>query len=215
MINIKKNPKEPLILREYRSSSHDAKYENAPKGMIEQILESLVAEQYGLCCYCQQRITVKNASVEHKLSQHNHKEKALDYGNMAAVCKRTEGLPRSSQYCDKFKGQKDFSFDLSNIEQLIEYEPSGIIKSSDANLDDQLNNVLNLNQRTIKKENERLLVVNRAAAYQAYVQFMCTNPTKRKVKERIDDLTNGRNGEKEEFCGVMLFFLKKRYARMK
>ena len=170
MINIKKNSKEPLILREYRSSSHDAKYENAPKGMIEQILESLVAEQCGLCCYCQQRITVNNASVEHKFSQKKHSNMTLDYGNMAAVCKRTEGLPRSRQYCDKFKG---------------------------------------------KKENERLLVVNRVAAYQAYVQFMCTKPTKRKVKERIDDLANGRNGEKEEFCGVMLYFLRKRYARMK
>ncbi len=206
MINIQKNQNEPHLLSQHKAIP-DATYDDGPKEMKREILESLIAEQYGLCCYCQQRITIDSASVEHKLSQKKHPNMALDYGNMAGVCSCTEGQPHIRQYCDDFKGEKDFTFDLSDIEALIKYEPNGIIKSIDSVLDNQINNVLNLNQQ--------YLVARRKAQYQAYVDYMSKNPTKGDLNNNIKKYESVRDGKKIEFCGVILYFLRKRYNRMK
>jgi len=211
MINIQKNQNEPHLLSQHKSTPNPT-YDNGPSGMIPEILESLIAEQCSLCCYCQQRITIDSASVEHKLSRSKHPDKALDYGNMAGVCSCTEGLKKKRQYCDDFKQDKDFTFDLSNIEELIQYEPkTGVIKSENPELNRQLNEVLNLNQEYLRTE--------RTAIYNAMEQFVKSNAKKADFKgiinKNIKKWESAIDGKKIAFCGVMLYFLRKRYNRMK
>lgn len=212
MININKNLNEPPLLVRHRTTMPEATYENGPQEMKAEIREYLIAEQFHLCCYCQQRIESDSASVEHKLSQAKHPERSLDYTNMAAVCSCTEGQKGKRQYCDDFKKDKDFVFNLSNIEELIQYEPkTGVIKSDNAELNRQLNEVLNLNQKYLKDE--------RTAIYNAIRHFVENNARKADFKgiinKEIKKYESAKNGRKMPFCGVMLYFLRKRYNRMK
>lgn len=210
MINIQKNQNEPHLLSQHRAIP-DATYDDGPREMKREILESLIAEQYSLCCYCQQRITIDSASVEHKFSQKNHPEMALDYENMAAVCSCTERQKKKRQYCDDFKQDKDFTFDLAHIEKLVQFEPkTGVIKSDNPELNRQLNEVLNLNQDYLRGE--------RTAVYNAMKRFVENNAQKANFKgiinREIKKYESASDGKKKEFCGVMLYFLRKRYNRM-
>jgi hypothetical protein len=147
------------------------------------------------------------------MSQDNYPDRALDYNNMAGACSCSEGQEQVKQYCDDFKGNKDFTFDLSDIEKFIQYEPkTGIIKSvANAELDRQLNDVLNLNQDYLKKE--------RINIYNAMKHFIRKNAFKKDFKGVINNEIKRYetvvNGQKRPFCGIMLYFLKKRYDRMK
>lgn len=206
MIDIQKNPNEPLLLRRHRTSNPGANYDNGPADMKREIRQAVVKEQFGLCCYCMQRISPEKVRVEHKLSQHNHSNLSLDYGNMAGACSCSEGLPKKQQYCDIYKGEKDFTFNLSCIQDKIQYEPQGKIKSSDSDLNDQLNNVLNLNVK--------YLVEQRRAVREAVTHFLSHGKTRGEIQNKIKQLSSPRNGLKKAFCGVTIFFLQKRLARI-
>ena len=61
------------------------KFNELPKAAIRQ---SLLEEQGGLCAYCMRRIENNGHStrIEHWYPLSADKERALDYGNMLAVC---------------------------------------------------------------------------------------------------------------------------------
>lgn len=205
MIDIHKQA-EPRSLRLHRNTP-GATYDNAPSGMKGDIAQCVCQEQGFICCYCMQPISLETVKVEHKYSQSNHPERCLDYGNMAGACSCSNGLRHNEQYCDNFKGKKDFTFDLSTIEDKIQYEPTGKIKSIQVpDLNDQINDVLNLNCA--------YLVAARKKTWEAVCNFLKTHRSKGEISTRMNRLLQGRNGHKERFCGVTLFFLKKRYARM-
>ena len=206
MINIQKNPNEPSLLRRHRTSNPGATYDNGPSNMKSEIQLTVVKEQFGLCCYCMQRITPETVRVEHKLSQTRHANLSLDYNNMAGACSCSKGLKKRQQYCEIYKGEMDFTFNLSCVQAKIRYDPQGRIKSFDSQLDDQLNNVLNLNVK--------YLVEQRRAVYDAVAHFLSRGKTRGEIQSRINQLSSPRNGLKEIFCGVSIFFLQKRLARI-
>lgn len=206
MINIQKNPNEPLLLRRHRTSNPGATYDNGPADMKSEIQQAVVNEQFGLCCYCMQRISPETVRVEHVLSQKKHPTQTLDYSNMAGACSCSKGLPKEQQYCDIYKGEMDFTFNLSCIQDKIQYEPQGKIKSSNSHLDDQLNNVLNLNVK--------YLVEQRRAVREIVTHFLSLEKTRGEIQSKIKQLSSPRNGMKDIFCGVMIFFLQKRLARI-
>ena len=104
---------------------------------------------------------------------------ALDYENMAAVCSCTERQKKKRQYCDDFKQDKDFTFDLAHIEKLVQFEPkTGVIKSDNPELNRQLNEVLNLNQDYLRGE--------RTAVYNAMKRFVENNAQKANFKGIIN-----------------------------
>ncbi len=206
MINIQKNPNEPSLLRRHRTSNPRATYDNGPADMKSEIQQAVVKEQFGLCCYCMQRISPGTVRVEHKLSQHNHPDLSLCYDNMAGACSCSKGLRKEDQYCDIYKEDKDFSFELSCIQDKIRYEPKGKIKSPDPQLDDQLNNVLNLNVK--------YLIEQRRAVYDGFAKFLSHRKTRGEIQSKINQLSSPRKGLKATFCGVTIFFLQKRLARI-
>ena len=154
-----------------------------------------------------QVISENSVRVEHKLSQNRHPGLALDYSNMAGACSCTKGCEKTKQHCDIFKGDQDFTFNLSNIEPLMKYEPRGRIKSLDPNLDKEINEVLNLNVNS--------LVLLRKKVYEAIAKFLSESPNAGKITKKIHNYESTKTGKKKAFCGVCIFFLQKRLARLK
>lgn len=202
MIDIVKQ-KEPRLLKRHRTSNPNANYDNGPADMKREIQEALVREQFGLCCYCMQKIGLDSVRIEHKLSQSKHPDLSLKYENMAGACNCSEGLPKEKQHCDIYKDGEDFTYDLSSIQDIIQYGPQGIIKSRDPELNRQINEVLNLNTPE--------LMNLRKGIYDAVRQFFRKySGNKGIIQHRIARLNHPSNGLKDAFCGVTIFFLEKR-----
>jgi uncharacterized protein (TIGR02646 family) len=146
MKNISKKP-EPRSLTEYRTQSH-SNYDGCNK---QDIRESLVEEQGGICCYCMCRIDVSSAGmkVEHWQCQSRFGTLQLTYSNMLGACLGGEGTPRQHQTCDTHKGEMDSCKNPANsshnIEQFIKYFGDGRIEATDPQVNKELNDVLNLN----------------------------------------------------------------------
>lgn len=77
-------------------------YDNLHGYQKKGILDILISEQKGLCAYCQQRISKKDATIEHLVCQSHNTSLDLEYLNLFAVCNGNEGKVETS-HCDKFR----------------------------------------------------------------------------------------------------------------
>ena len=124
---------------------------------------ALVTEQRGLCCYCMGRIRPEPASmkIEHWRCQEHYRGEQLKYRNLLGACLGGHGKPVCLQHCDTRKGDNDLEWNPSDpahhIETRIRYELDGSIRSDEADFDDQLNDVLNLNLPVLKNTRKYLL----------------------------------------------------------
>jgi len=205
MRTIQKGP-EPTSLTQHRQQPH-ADYDNyADKAALRQ---ALVAEQRGLCCYCQSRIrpTPRGMKIEHWQCQADHPGRQLDFGNLHGVCLGGHGHPREGQHCDTRKGNDELCFSVCDpthpIERQIKFLGDGRIASDDAAINTALNDVLNLNWS--------LLVSNRRAVLDAFKQRLGRG--RLNAAQELRNWDGSQAGELPEFAQVMVFWLKKRIAR--
>ncbi len=61
----------------------------------------LLGEQHGLCAYCQQVITLENASIEHVTPKEHNVNLSTNYFNLVAVCKTQIKDSEGKVHCDK------------------------------------------------------------------------------------------------------------------
>ena len=139
---------EPPTLTQHRKQPH-ADYDNyADK---ETLRIALVAEQRGLCCYCQSRIrpSPEQMKIEHWRSQQAHPARQLDFSNLHGACLGGEGKPEREQHCDTRKGNDVLCFSVCDptrpIEHKIHFKGDGRISSDDPAIEHDINSVLNLN----------------------------------------------------------------------
>ncbi|OYQ38445.1 retron system putative HNH endonuclease [Flavobacterium aurantiibacter] len=68
----------------------------------------LINEQHSLCAYCQQKITLENASIEHVTPKEHNKELSTNYFNLVAVCKKQQVLDplTGNLHCDSTRGSE-------------------------------------------------------------------------------------------------------------
>ena len=66
------------------------------------LLTILISEQKGLCAYCNQKIIIQNATVEHLICQSHNPNYDLNYHNLFAVCKGNDGV-KTKSHCDKYR----------------------------------------------------------------------------------------------------------------
>ncbi len=159
MRTIQKGP-EPDTLTQHRKQPH-SDYDNyADKAALR---KALVAEQRGLCCYCQSRIraTPEGMKIEHWQCQAHHPERQLEYRNLHGVCKGNEGQPIDKQHCDTRKGNLDLCFSACDpvhpIERKIRFLGNGEITSDDEAVRTAINEVLNLNWSRLKENRKSAL----------------------------------------------------------
>jgi uncharacterized protein (TIGR02646 family) len=207
--------KEPGVLLVYRKTEGSTYNGFQSVERMRTLRKSLVSEQGGICCYCMQRIrpTENAMKVEHWHSQKEYRAEQLDYRNMLAACKGNEGQPEDEQHCDTRKGNKTLSRNPANrndrIEDFIKYLGDGTIESSDPQLNKQLGkNVLNLNRA--------LFVSNRLSLLDAFRKSLPRGKDlKRGDLRRMEkDWGRGATGvELQPYCGVVVYWVKKRLAR--
>jgi uncharacterized protein (TIGR02646 family) len=206
MRTIQKGP-EPATLTQHRQQPH-ADYDNyADKAALRQ---ALVAEQRGLCCYCQSRIraTPEGMKIEHWQCQADHPGRQLHFSNLHGVCKGNEGQPIDRQHCDTRKGNNGLCFSVCDpahpIEQHIRFLGDGTIKADDATIDDALNAVLNLNLPR--------LVSNRKAVLEAF-QRRLQDWRRIDPARELPKWDGTEPGDLPEFAQVIVYWLRKKQAR--
>ncbi|MGY2186943.1 hypothetical protein D3C87_1336620 [compost metagenome] len=79
---------EPTSLTRFRSSNRTSRYRDLPHAERSSIRSSCISEQFGLCAYCCQSITVDSAHNEHLEAQDLAPNRTLDFSNIVASCQR-------------------------------------------------------------------------------------------------------------------------------
>jgi uncharacterized protein (TIGR02646 family) len=204
---------EPASLTAHRQTQHSNYNNYADKDRLRQ---SLVTEQQEICCYCMARIYVNSMKIEHWHSQHGYPQQQLYYRNLLGACRGGEGQPQRSQHCDTRKGDTDLQWNPADpthhIETRIRYEPDGTIRSDEEAFDAQLNDVLNLNLPRLKN--------NRKSVYDAVLDWWrrektrTSGPVPRDRLERERDRHIVGNRALNPFCGVSMWLLAQKIARM-
>lgn len=176
MILIKKNPA-PLELEvlkreaEEQGLSDIEGYDRLRNPLKNEVRESLMQEQGHLCAYCMRRIPderileadidLSDVYIEHWQARSNkrltYENKGLDYNNLLAVCSGNEKAPEATGKrrrrfftCDKKRDKaalKVNPLDESTI-QSIYYLSDGTMKSTDEDIDRDIEIRLNLNCNT-------------------------------------------------------------------
>jgi uncharacterized protein (TIGR02646 family) len=206
MRTIQKGP-EPATLTQHRQQPH-ADYDNyTDKAALRQ---ALVAEQRGLCCYCQSRIraTPDGMKIEHWQCQANHPGRQLDFSNLLGACLGGHGRPKREQHCDTRKDNNDLCFSVCDpthpIERKIRFLGDGKISADDVAIDEAINTVLNLNLPR--------LVRNRKAVLAAFQQRLQDGRRVDPARE-LPRWDGSQPGELREFAQVVVYWLRKRQAR--
>lgn len=205
---------EPKSLLEHRLQPF-ADYDNYPQK--DELRVSLLTEQGHICCYCMQRIKNDQMKIEHWHSQDEYPDLQLDYNNLLGACEGGQGSPKHSQHCDTKKGNTPLTINpldnLKNCEVLIQYLPNGIIRSDDAVIDNELNDVLNLNMQT--------LVNNREIVVDTILQQLKNEKPKgdwtvAMLNKKIQEWSNKQKDDKyKPYCQIVIYFLKKKLSQLK
>lgn len=204
---------EPHSLTQYRLQQHSS-YEGYPAK--NDLRNSLIDEQGGICCYCMRRVTVQNMKIEHWACQHNHPDKQLEYQNLLAACDGGEGAAKHLQHCDTHKGDEDIKIRPAdpnhNCENFIRYQADGPIYSNDARINNDLDRVLNLNL-------QRMCHSRKAVLDGALESLRKRRPnglwTTEFLSAEIGRWANrGAGGQFREYCQIVNYHLLRKLARV-
>ena len=194
-----------------------------PKNEVKEIL---LHEQHGICAYCMRRIHMDNHSrIEHLVPLSKNKDGAIDYNNMLGVCDGGESAAGGKGHilcCDAHKKETEIKLSPLNEIQMdkIAYDKDGKIYTDpmDEDMERDINEVLMLNgiqkkDGTVRDTSTELLK-GRKDTYERARKMLrkldrdgkCTSSV---IKKLIDKLYS--SDEREEFVGVKLYYLRKKY----
>lgn len=204
---------EPKELTDYRKNPN-ATYKDLSENFISiknKIREQLLQEQGYLCAYCMSRIDSTQMKIDHWHSRNQYPAEQLDYPNMLGACEGGEGKASKNQTCDTCKGSKKLKYNPANpshrIENQIRFLGTGKIESDDAEFDDELNKVLNLNHSRLRE--------NRKAIWDAiHGTLSRTLGTPAEIDNHlIEWSTPNAAGQLRKYCAVAVYYLRKRLAK--
>lgn len=219
MRKINKGP-EPQEWREYRTTP-GVRYQSIPS-----LVDALLEEQGYICAYCERSIPHQDAPgeedhrIDHLSTQMLARQAGdnsdLDYDNMVICCPGNIANNRNYYHCDKAKGHMPLKISPLNAGMMgtIRYTPTGKIKSTDSQLDNELNeNGLNLNND--------FLLQHRQEAWLTVVEGLTKIGWTKKHVENVLNVWENRhtitsNGEIRKvyypFCSMICFMLRKKLA---
>ena len=205
---------EPDSLLQHRAKP-SANFDNLPLAAKEELRQNLLSEQGHICCYCMKRIPEggpPHMKVEHFKCQARFGELQLTYSNLLGACTGNEGQPKIKQTCDTKKGNMDLTINPVSTspicETLFKYNAQGEISSIDNNADinEQLNNVLNLNMQTLKDGRREIYLevqerVRREKDKASFAKFL------RQEKTKWLECTDNKY---RPYCCVAVYYLTKK-----
>ncbi len=128
------------------------------------IREALVAEQHGLCCYCNQRIhpAEQGMRIEHRVPQSVDPARDLDWRNLLGACCGNEGPGET--HCDVAKGDQQITLDPAQESHVATttFTSEARLTSTREGFRRDIDDVLRLNCE--------LLVERRQRALDAYIE---------------------------------------------
>ncbi len=218
---------EPRSLVQHRAQR--GSYGSLPTATKEELRNSLLTEQGHICCYCMKRIPQKlnseeieknfpSSKIEHVKCQTINPDQDLNYQNLLLACNGNHGSPKIMQTCDTYKGEKDLSFNPTdirrNIETLIRYRSNGEIFSDDETIDNELNNILNLNTKDLSDI--------RAIYYKDIQTRIILEGKKRKGKDiqrrffedEKENLLARNNAKHRQYCMVGVYLIEKKLSKL-
>lgn len=206
---------EPPTLTQHRQAPH-SDYDNFQDK--DTLRQALVTEQRGLCCYCMGPIRAARdeMKIEHWRCQAYYRSEQLNYRNLLGACPGGEGQPGNMQHCDTRKGDKALKWNPANplhqIESRVRYEPDGSIRGNEAEFDDQLNDVLNLNLPILKAR--RKSVLDGVLEGWKRKKDRLKGPVPRDHLIRRRDQYVAGDGPLKPYCQVAVWWLNRRITRM-
>lgn len=105
---------EPASFRDWKAQASDQwlpTWENLQRPEKPELLNALLRDQGGVCCYCERRIQAsepqREAHVEHLQPRHIAPELALEFSNLLASCQagQEERPPQVPAHCGHLKGE--------------------------------------------------------------------------------------------------------------
>ena len=229
MIHIKKGTP-PKGLLDYKKSPH-AVY-SPPSDVKEIWRDALLKEQGNLCAYTMERIEPgfmwednkptnrPKVKLEHINPQNGDKDNDLNHFNVVAVCNGNEGDVQKNQYADTRKGEDSLDRRLHptnlDIEKLIKYRPNGEIFTNIQELNVQIDDNIALTvskKRSILNLNYKNLRDGRKYTYEAVkIKLKKADWAISAINSEIKRFESlDKNNKRLEFCGYVLYFLRKEY----
>lgn len=186
------------------TNQREAKYSDLIGSEKRIVKESLISEQYRICCYCCNRIEDYNSHIEHFKPKGNplYSSLQLEYTNLLASC---EGIKDSRDNCGHKKDSWYSEYYTvspldSNCEDLFEYTIDGQIRAAggDTRAKETIDN-LDLNSN----------LLCRARKSAIYLSGIFDNEFVADKEKYINYFTYPQNNELEPFCNAILFCMKK------
>lgn len=206
MRKIVKQRKEPKKWTEY-CCTPGVDYQAHPE-----LRRVLLTEQGYICAYCMSGLDAEgaNTKIEHMKSRELHPEMKFKYKNMVICC---SGVTHDVHHCDTSKDGNDISFDLMSdpFFTTLKYKSGdGTIISTHPKWNDEINNLLNLNNESLKKE--RKVVLDTVIEFLGKREDWNTEKQTLRRLRKIYDEKDAR-GHYKPYCGVVVYFLDKRLER--
>ena len=151
MQRINKTGKMPGEVRKAFLKYKNQKWGNVPYETTLPLREQLLAEQFGLCCYCCQSVKDKTTHIEHLYSRQNHPKKTFDYENLLLSCD-------TPKQCDNAKGNQELPLHplMAECDKEIKLNLAGELVSHSERAAQAIE-ILNLNNRKINNQRKRLI----------------------------------------------------------
>ena len=177
---------------------------------IEPLRTALLNEQGHICAYCNRPIPVTNSEnketsrIEHIQCRDNYPERQLDYTNMVVCC---PGFIDGTEHCDKSKKNHNISFTPfdPNVQQSVSYgAKEADIKSSNATWNNEIDTILKLNNKLLKKNRNETLDGVRAILDKK-------KWSRAHIENKLMEWTNIDNeGKYKAYCGIVIWYLNKK-----
>lgn len=158
---------EPSLLTRFKSSNRTLRYRDLPAVESRSIRTACISEQFGLCAYCCQPITVDNAHNEHLEAQDRAPHKTLDFFNIVASCQR----PRQCGHGRKTR-QLPLTPLMAECETELQFYLSGLVTGKTDRAKESIE-ALNLGH---SEESNRGLISARKQVVESLIYSQGTSP---------------------------------------
>ena len=180
---IEKYTEEPEAFRRWKKQNKKAGWSDFSGGSeYGEVKEQLIAEQLGMCCYCEVILSLSDCHIEHLKPKSRYPQERFAYGNLLASC-------NSKKSCGHKKGtwyHPDMVSPLTiGCEQRFTYTLDGRMIPSDKEDKSALETIeqLGLNCATLKDRRKSIILAldNRGNGPEAaYLQAVVTGILNRK-----------------------------------
>ncbi len=220
---IKNIKNEPQSLRDYRNNTPNASYSGygdksaSGQDFLKPPLKYALSKEQGyICCYCMQRITEKQMSVEHYIPQSyhassplkpdEHRRNDLNFLNMLASCNTGD------RNCSGLRGNIWLRIDprKKECEILVKFEKNGRAYSNDPMIQTEINDVLHLNSDLLLENRKKVILSAKARLTKLKRTGFLSN---QQIQNEIAFWLESSRGQYREYCLAAVHYLRSKIQK--